>query len=259
MKNNISTLKKLQLQYKQSNLNYKLPVILGIDESGETEFADLTVLKHILMTGSSGSGKSMFLHTIIYNFIQSFSPHEITFILVDMKLVELTIYEGSPYLLTPPIADKDKFYSAIKWVAAEKQYRMEDKEKVEKGPYIVVIIDTFSDLMTDEDNDFQEFLKLLLDGAADLKIHFIMSDSRTSPEVFTADIRNLFPTKICFSVADAGYSKLLIGKSGGEDLKGNGDMLFSQQGSKEIIRLQAPFVPYDEMDKLLEFIRSKDS
>ena len=220
------SLKKLLDEYRNSNLNYKLPIILGLNEDGKPEFIDLTVLKHILMTGTTGSGKSMFIHTTIYNFLHSFSIHEIRFFLADMKMVELLTYEGSPYLLSPVIVRTDKVYPVLQWLINEKDRRLRIISELEKYPSIIVFIDTFSHLMSDNSNKFQKYLSKLMDKAADIKIHLIMSDSRPSPDNFTTLIRNLFPTKICFNVSKSEDSKLIIGKSGGERLRGGWGMLF---------------------------------
>ena len=226
------------------------------DEGGKPEFADLTDLKHILLTGSTGSGKSMFMHTILYNFMHSFSPKEIKFLPIDMKKVELATYEGSPYLLSPPTSDFDTAYSVIKWIIAERQYRQEGKN--DRNLPIIVFIDTFSDLMHDKDYNFTEFLESAMTRFGEQNIHFILSDSRTSEDVFTKEILDLFPTKICFNVADAAYSKLLLGQSGGEQLKGNGDMLVKLPDG-HIKHLQTPYISDDETNELLKFVSSSDS
>lgn len=249
-------LTKLEKEYEKAKLNYKLPVILGVNEKGKPTFADLADLKHILISGSTGSGKSMFMHTILYNFMHLFSPKEIKFLLIDMKKVELTSYEGSPYLLNQPTSDFDTAYSAIKWIIAERQYRQQGK--TDRDLPIIVFIDTFSDLMNDDDYDFSEFLESAMSRFGEANIHFVLSDSRTSEDVFTKDILKLFPTKICFNVADEKYSELLLGQPGAEKLKGKGDMLVRLPDGK-LNHLQAPFISDEEINKLLNFVSSNDS
>ncbi len=253
---NTYPINKLELEYEKSNLKYKLPIILGADSRGKSLFADLTDLKHILMTGSTGSGKSMFIHTILYNFMQMYSSKQIKFLLIDMKKVELLQYHDSPYLLSPPTYERDMAFSALKWIIAERQYR--EQGKTDNSLPIIVIIDTFSDLMYDDDYDFTEFLHSAMSRFGEANIHFVLSDSRTSEDVFTKDILKLFPTKICFNVADPKYSELLLGQSGGENLKEIGDMLIKFPDG-QISHLQTPFIPDDDLSKLLDFISSKDS
>ncbi len=256
MKNII--LKKLTEEYKKLNLNYKLPVILGVNENGKTEFADLADLKHILMAGTTGSGKSVFMNTMISTFLTTFSTHQLRLFLVDMKRVELLDYNGLPYLLSPVVVDLKKVSAGLDWLIFEKNRRLrivaQEESYLEKLPAILVIIDTFSDLIYSDSVKFQDYLSKLMDQASDVKIHVVMSDSRTGSDVFTPLIRKLFPTKICFNVSESSYSKLIIGKAGGEKLRGAGDMLFLPPGEKEPKRIQAPYISDDEINKLIKSI-----
>lgn len=249
---------ELTEKYKKANINYQLPIILGVDEGGKPRFSDLTELKHILMTGLTGSGKSMFMHTMISTFLSSFSTHQLRLLLVDMKMVELLTYEGSPYLLSPVIVRTDKVYPVLQWLIDEKDRRLRIISELEKYPSIIVFIDTFSHLMSDNSVKFQKYLSKLMDKAANVKIHLIMSDSRPSPDIFTTLIRNFFPTKICFNVSDSSYSELIIGKAGGEKLRGAGDMLISLPNEKELLRIQAPYIPDDEIRHQVESIPPRE-
>ena len=244
-------LKKLLSTYKKAKLNYKLPVILGVNESGKSEFADLSDLIHILMTGTTGSGKSMFEHTILSTLISFFTPKQLRLYLVDMKLVEFQSYEGLPHLLAPiNNYDIDRVYAGLEWLIDEKNRRLRIGDEINKCSYIVVIIDTFSDLMVDNSQKFEGYITKLINRASEVKMHAIMSDSRPSPDVYTPLIRKLFPTKICFNVSKAEDSKLIIGKSGGELLKGVGDMLFVAPDSAEV-RIQAPYISDDQINKII--------
>lgn len=242
-------LSRLAQKYMKSNLSYRLPIILGENKAGKSHFVDLVDLKHILMTGSTGSGKSMFEHIIISTLLSSFTPSQLRLYLVDMKLVEFNVYNGLPHLLAPASKDWDpeKIYSGLKWLHNEKDIRLKRKNEIDNFPYIVVIIDTFSDLMAHNSQQFQEYISKLIDNASEVKIHVIMSDSRASTNLFTPLIKNLFPTKICFNTYDAEASKLIIGADGGEKLLGNGDMLFLPPNSKKAINLQAPYISDEEI------------
>ncbi len=254
VKNKIYPLKKLFNKYKESNLKYKLPVILGVNENGKTEFADLADLKHILITGTTGSGKSMLMNTMISTFLSLFSTRQLRLMLVDMKRVELTEYEGLPYLLSPVAVEKDKVYACLQWFIDEKTIRLKRMAEIDKLPFLVVFIDTFSDLMYSDSIKFQNYLATLMNQASDVKIHVIMSDSRPSSDIYTTLILNLFPTKICFNVSESSYSDLIIGKAGGEKLKGAGDMLILLPDEKELLRIQAPYIPDDEIRDLVKSI-----
>lgn len=259
LKNKMITLKKLLNTYKKSNLNYKLPIMLGENREGVPEFADLIDLKHILMTGSTGSGKSTFEHTIISTFLSTFSIHQLKLLLVDMKRVEFLIYDGLPHLLSPVVVNTDKVYGALDWLIFEKNKRLkivaEAAAELEKYPRIVVIIDTFSDLVSNNSVKFQDYLGQLMNQASDVNIHVVMSDSRPSPDVFTPLIQSLFPTKICFNVSSIKDSKLVIGNEGGEKLLGVGDMLFLPPYLKKAVRIQAPLISEEEVRKIIKDYR----
>lgn len=248
------SLEILSAQYKKSNLDYKLPVILGVNDNGKSEFADLTQLKHILMTGTTGSGKSMFMNTMISTFLTTFSTHQLRLFLVDMKIVELTEYNGLPYLLSPVVVDEDKLYAGLDWFIDEKESRLKRMNEIDKLPYLVVFIDTFSDLIYSNGVKFQDYLSKLMDKASDVKIHVIISDSRPAADVYTQLIRNLFPAKICFNVSSATDSKVIIGKAGGENLRGSGDMLFLSPEEKEPERIQAPYISDYEIKNIIKSV-----
>jgi len=261
------SLEKLLRQYKESDLNYKLPVILGENENGKPEFADLTELKHILITGSPGSGKSVFQHNLISTFLKLFHPDYLKLLLVDMKLTALWVYERSPHLLSPILPkilvnhagkryyDKIGIFSALQWLIQERNIRL-NKRNLDKEPYIIVVIDTFCDLMFDEIQDFKDQIKELVKKAAEVKIHIILSDSRTSPEVFPNIFLKIFPTKICFNTSSAKASKLFIRTEGGEKLRGAGDMLFLPPNKRKPLRIQTSFISDEEIKNTVKQARS---
>lgn len=209
-------------------------------------------MKHILMTGTTGSGKSVFMSSMISTFISLFSTHQLRLMLVDMKRVELLSFEGIPYLLSPVAVEVERVYACLDWLLDERTNRLKRIDTIDELPFLVVFIDTFSDLMQHNSTEFQDYLSELMPQAEDVKIHIVMSDSRPSVDVFTSVIRNLFPTKICFNVSSYIDSNLIIGQSGGEELRGNGDMLFSSTDNKAVVRLQAPYVSDDEINRLVK-------
>lgn len=240
-------------EYKKSGLNYKLPIILGRNENGKTEVVDLVDLKHIIMTGSTGSGKSVFEETSIATFMELFSKEDLRLVLVDMKRVELTMHKNNPYLLMPVGVDPERVFNALEWINNEKNQRLDEKTRsLENYPYIIVIIDTISDLMAYDHEKFEMLLNNAVHKAEEVKIHFILSDSRASNEVYSPTILNLFPTKICFLTYDADGSKLLLGIPGAEKLGSTGEMLFLPPGENKPKRIQSPYISEEEIMTLLK-------
>ena len=250
MTNQAISLLKLLEEYQASNLNYKLPVVLGKNADGKAIFADLVELEHILMAGATGSGKSVFELSIIATFTKLFSPNQLRFFLVDMKRVEYFLPKNSSHS-TPVIFDFDEVYEMLKWIKKEKNNRLKsNKLELETLPYIIVVIDTFSDLILHNSAEFQKQITETTKNAAKVKIHFIMSDSRCCPVNYTPSIKASFPTKICFNTASVVDSKTLIGVGDAVNLKGKGDMLLLYPKKKQTIRLQAPFISREEVDKI---------
>ncbi len=256
MNNNV-LFKDLLEQYKKSSLRYKLPIILGKNENGSSQFSDLSKLENILITGSTGSGKSVFNHNIISSLLSLYSSDKLRFVLIDMKLVEFNQYNGLPHLLAPVLPQKgdkaiNKIFSGFEWLMMEKENRRNmSEEELDKYPYIVVVIDTFSDLIAAESDKFESIMMKLTDRSADLKMHTIICDSRTGKYVFTDHILKSFQTKIAFNTYDSEGSKLLLGVEGAEKLKGSGDMLFLPNSLNNPIRIQAPFISDEEITEII--------
>lgn len=248
-KNNLSDSIK---EYKKQNLNYKLPVMLGLSTDGKFKFADLVDLKHILMVGQTGSGKSMFQDSSIYT-LTTLVPNNIKLFLTDMKRVVLAIYGGIQPLFTDIIESPDDYFNQMDLLIKEKNRRLELKED-KNYPYIVVIIDTISDLAYYIEKKFEDQLSLLLDGATDAKIHVIISDSRINSVIFSPQILSLFTTKICFKTTVPEESEYIIGSDDGSKLNGNGDALLLS-GRNELIRLQTPYISDEELVVLIENLR----
>lgn len=248
-KNNLSDSIK---EYKKQNLNYKLPIMLGLSEDGSYKFADLVDLKHILMVGQTGSGKSMFQDSSIYT-LTTLVPENIKLFLTDMKRVALVIYRGTQPLFTDVIESPDDYFNQMDLLIKEKNRRLELKED-KNYPYIVLIIDTISDLAYCSEKKFEDQLSLLLDGATDAKIHVIISDSRINSVIFSPQIMPLFPTKICFKTTVPEESEYIIGSNDGSKLNGSGDALLLLD-KNELIRLQTPYVSDEELFILIEDLK----
>lgn len=249
--------KDLFKEYNESKLNYKLPIILGKDNKGKSQFADLTKLDHILITGETGSGKSIFEHSILATFLTLFSPDELGLFLVDMKRVDLTEYNDAKHLLTPVTGENEKVLAALNWFRDEKDRRLNPDKLSKKfnlsneNKPLVIIIDTFSDLVASHSETFQFLLAEVMHESDKSNIHVIMSDSRPSPEVFTPLIRNLFPTKICFNSSFKGYTEIMFEKETRNAKTIPGSMLFLPPDVKDPIKIQAPFISENEIKFIL--------
>lgn len=241
---------------KSLQLTYNLPIFLGTDAQGKKHYANLVDLKHILMAGMTGSGKSNFGHTIINSLISILASEKLKFILIDMKRVEFTKYIVSPYLLTKILVSNNDVMNQLGLLIIEQKNRSEkmQSKKVKSIeeynklcsqnslPYIIVLIDTFSDIICNEKQGFEKIIFTLTDRSVNVGIHIVMWDSRLGSDIFTHTILASFPTKICFNVCSAEDSKLIINTTGGEKLNGHGDMLLLKEGQRFPIRLQAPLI-----------------
>lgn len=236
-------------EYKKTNLNYKLPVMLGLSEDGNYKFADLTVLKHLVLAGQTGSGKSVFENNIIYTFL-SLMPNEVEFLLVDMKRVEFTPYNGIPQLIGDVITKSEDFFTRLEKLIEEKEERLKPENSNKNYLYIVAIFETISDLVYFNRQQFDNLMEKLLINAADAKIHVIVSDSRVGESVFTPTIMSLMPTKFCFATANTESSQLIIQSNLGQNLLGSGDVLL-KQSDYELVRLQTPWISDEEIEKLI--------
>ncbi len=245
------SLKTMMEDYDKSGLKYKIPVMLGVNSFGKNEYADLTELKSILMGGTTGSGKSVFGNAIISSLLFRFLPCELKLLLIDMKRVEFSIYNGLPHLLTDCIVDSG---ITVKWLKKV----LDDKKKSKLiKPYTFIVIDTSSDILISE---FQEeFIKLITqitNEGPDLGIYTVMYDSRVGNEVFPAIFLKNFKTHICFNTADGTASKILINSEDGQFLLGRGDMLLKSGDSQELKRIQAPLISEKEILKITGFINT---
>ncbi len=247
----------------------KLPIALGKSISGEPITSDLSSMPHLLIAGTTGSGKSVCINTIILSLIYKHTPDVCKFILIDPKMLELSTYEGIPHLLCPVITEAKKAASVLGWVVKEMEsrYRLmtkvgvrnidgyNEKHKV-KMPYIVVIVDEMSDLMLVAGKEIENYIQKLSQMARAAGIHIIMATQRPSVDVITGTIKANFPTRISFQVTSKIDSRTILGEQGAEQLLGKGDMLYMSSANR-ITRIHAPYVSEIEIDKVNNFLRNQ--
>ncbi|MDD2839971.1 MAG: DNA translocase FtsK 4TM domain-containing protein [Rickettsiales bacterium] len=288
------------IEYKNSR--YPLPMIIGSDIAGEAVIADLSKMPHLLVAGTTGSGKSVAINTMITSLLYKMTPEQCKFIMIDPKMLELSVYEGIPHLLTPVVTEPIKAITALKWVCREMEdrYRImaslgvrniagyneklnsaikeghkltrkvqvgfdsetdepiyEEKEIEEKEmPYIVVIVDEMADLMITAGKEIEASIQRIAQKARAAGIHLIMATQRPSVDVITGVIKANFPTRMSFQVVSKIDSRTILGEQGAEQLLGMGDMLFMAGGGK-IIRAHGPFVSDDEVENIVNQIKSQ--
>ena len=222
-------------------------------------------MPHLLIAGTTGSGKSVCINTIILSLLYRHSPDRCKFILIDPKMLELSTYEGIPHLLCPVITEAKKAASVLGWVVKEMEsrYRLMTKEGVRNidgynakhklpMPYIVVVVDEMSDLMLVAGKEIENYIQKLSQMARAAGIHIIMATQRPSVDVITGTIKANFPTRISFQVTSKIDSRTILGEQGAEQLLGKGDMLYMSSANR-IVRIHAPFVSDNEIEKINNF------
>jgi len=247
----------------------KLPIALGKSISGIPVVGDLYSMPHLLIAGTTGSGKSVCINTIILSLLYKLGPDKCKFILIDPKMLELSTYEGIPHLLCPVITEAKRAASVLGWVVKEMEsrYRLMTRVGVRNidgynskhklpMPYIVVIVDEMSDLMLVAGKEIEGYIQKLSQMARAAGIHIIMATQRPSVDVITGTIKANFPTRISFQVTSKIDSRTILGEQGAEQLLGKGDMLYMSSGNK-IVRIHAPFVSENEIEKINNYLRSQ--
>ncbi len=247
----------------------KLPIALGKSISGNPIISDLSSMPHLLIAGTTGSGKSVCINTIILSLLFKHTPEKCKFILIDPKMLELSTYEGVPHLLCPVITEAKKAASVLGWVVKEMEsrYRLMTKEGVRNidgynskhklpMPYIVVVVDEMSDLMLVAGKEIENYIQKLSQMARAAGIHIIMATQRPSVDVITGTIKANFPTRISFQVTSKIDSRTILGEQGAEQLLGKGDMLYMSSANR-IVRIHAPFVSDNEIEQINNFLRSQ--
>jgi len=255
------------IDFKKKDI--KLPIALGKNISGVPIVGDLASMPHLLIAGTTGSGKSVCINTIILSLLYRHTPEKCKFILIDPKMLELSTYEGIPHLLCPVITEAKKAASVLGWVVKEMEsrYRLMTKEGVRNidgynakhslpMPYIVVVVDEMSDLMLVAGKEIENYIQKLSQMARAAGIHIIMATQRPSVDVITGTIKANFPTRISFQVTSKIDSRTILGEQGAEQLLGKGDMLYMSSANR-IVRIHAPYVSENEIEKINNFLRSQ--
>jgi DNA segregation ATPase FtsK/SpoIIIE, S-DNA-T family len=247
----------------------KLPIALGKSISGTSIVGDLSSMPHLLIAGTTGSGKSVCINTIILSLLYKYSPEKCNLILIDPKMLELSAYEGIPHLLCPVITEAKKATAALGWAVKEMESRYKLMTRVgvknidsynskhkKHMPYIVVVVDEMSDLMLIAGKEIENYIQRLSQMARAAGIHIIMATQRPSVDVITGTIKANFPTRISFQVSSKIDSRTILGEQGAEQLLGKGDMLFMSSANR-IIRIHAPYVSEKEIERVNSFLRSQ--
>ena len=264
------TIKELLSNQNFKSTTHKIPICIGKDISGNIEVIDLSKTPHLLVAGTTGSGKSVFINTLLASLLYKFSPSQLRLILIDPKMLELSVYNDIAHLLTPVVTEPKKAIIALKWVCKEmeRRYSMMNEEGTrnlegynqkasEKLPYIVVFIDEMADLMMTAGKEVEHYVQRLAQMARACGIHLVMATQRPSVDIITGSIKANFPSRVSFQVASKYDSRTVLGEIGAEQLLGNGDMLMTKNGAN-LIRYQSAFISDNEVNKLiLEIKRSQ--
>ena len=261
------TIKDLLSHNNFKNTTHKIPICIGKDISGNIEVIDLSKTPHLLVAGTTGSGKSVFINTLLASILYKFSPEELRLILIDPKMLELSVYNDIAHLLTPVVTEPKKAIIALKWVCKEMERRYSlmneegtrsldgyNQKAIEKLPYIIVFIDEMADLMMTAGKEVEHYVQRLAQMARACGIHLVMATQRPSVDIITGSIKANFPSRISFQVASKYDSRTVLGEVGAEQLLGNGDMLMSKNGGN-IIRYQSAFISDSEVNKLIKEIK----
>jgi DNA segregation ATPase FtsK/SpoIIIE, S-DNA-T family len=260
-----------------------LPLVLGKSIGGAPVFADLARMPHLLVAGTTGAGKSVGVNAMILSLLYRLSPQECRFLMIDPKMLELSVYNGVPHLLCPVVTDPHKAVTALNWAVREMEQRYERMSRLgvrhidafnarvrhgkrrEQGgaeeefsplPYIVVVVDEFADLMLVAGKEIESAVQRLAQMARAAGIHLIMATQRPSVDVITGTIKANFPTRISFKVASKFDSRTILNDQGAEQLLGQGDMLFSG-GSDRLMRVHGPFVSDEEVEGMAAYLREQ--
>jgi len=252
----------------------KLPLALGKDTTGNPVVSDLAAMPHLLIAGSTGSGKSVGLNTMICSLLYKASPAEVRFLFIDPKRLELGIYEGIPHLLAPVVTDAKEAAMRLKWIVGkmDERYKLLQGKAVrniegfnrevpaeERIPYWVVVVDELADLMMVSAGEVQNSLVRLAQIARAVGIHLIVATQRPSVDVVTGLIKANFPTRIAFQVASKVDSRTVLDQNGAEQLLGRGDMIFVPPGAGRPMRVHGAWVADNEVKAICDFLRKQGS
>ena len=250
----------------------KLAFALGKDVAGDTIVTDIAKMPHLLIAGSTGSGKSVCINTLIASVIYKAKPSEVKMLMIDPKIVELSIYNGIPHLLIPVVTDAQKAAGALKWAVQEMENRynlfaqknvrnidgyneLADKEGMPRLPHMLIIIDELADLMMVASKEVQDAICRLAQKARAAGMHLVIATQRPSVDVITGVIKANIPSRIAFAVSSQVDSRTILDSAGAEKLLGKGDMLFYPAGAPKPTRIQGAFISDKEVENLVNFIK----
>ena len=256
-----------------------LTIALGKDISGKPLFMDLRKAPHLMIAGTTGSGKSVFLHTVITSMLYKSTPTDLKFIMIDPKMLELSAYEDLPHLLHPVVTNPKEAVAALKWAVREMEVRYkllseegardiatynkkvianaDSEDSPSPLPYLVIIIDELADLMMVAPSDIKESITRLSQMARAAGIHLVVATQRPSADVVAGLIKANFPARVSFLVSSRIDSRIILDAQGAEQLLGKGDMLYLEPGTSNLIRVQGAFISEGESDKVAEFLKSQ--
>ena len=274
--NEIVHLRDILESDKFENAKSKLTMALGKDVAGECVVADIAKMPHVLIAGSTGSGKSVCINTLISSLIYKAKPSEVKLVMVDPKIVELSVYNGIPHLLIPVVTDPKQAAGALAWAVQEMENRynlfaskgvrdlkgynetIENNSDEENGtlPQIVIIIDELADLMMVAAKDVEDSICRLAQKARAAGMHLVIATQRPSVDVITGLIKANVPSRIAFAVSSQVDSRTILDMAGAEKLLGKGDMLFYPAGASKPTRIQGAFIDDKEVEKIVDFIKS---
>jgi S-DNA-T family DNA segregation ATPase FtsK/SpoIIIE len=271
----------------------KLLMALGKDIDGKSYYANLAEMPHVLIAGTTGSGKSVSVNAMICSILYRATPEDVRFMMIDPKMLELSLYDGIPHLLLPPIIDSKKAAVALKWAVAEMERRYQlmsdvgvrdlkgfnekvlasqqpaadgsaqtklrdkDGRELQKLPYIVIIIDEYADLLAVAGKDVEGYVMRIAQKARAAGLHVMLATQRPSVDVITGVIKANFPVRMGFRLASTHDSKTIINQQGAEKLLGRGDMLFMPPGTSNVTRVHGAFLSEKEMHKVVDFLKSQ--
>lgn len=267
------TLKRMIQSDVMRKAKSKLTVALGLDVSGNPVIADIGKMPHVLVAGTTGSGKSVLINAWIASLLFRTNPSEVRFIMVDPKRVELTGYNGVPHLLTPVIVEPDKILSSLRWATQEMEHRYKQFAEVgvrnidgfnelsgfQAMPYIIIFIDELADLMAYAPVEVEDTICRLAQMARATGIHLVLSTQRPSVDVITGLIKANVPTRIAFNVSSMIDSRVILDMPGAEKLLGRGDMLYIPADQAKPSRIQGTYVSESEVNKVVDFLKNKNT
>ena len=272
-KKEVVGLKEILASEKYVKSKYKIPFAMGKSISGDVEVSAIEKMPHLLVSGATGSGKSVCINTIIMSILYKHSPNDVKLLLVDPKVVELSIYNGIPHLIMPVITDPKKASSSLFWAISEmeKRYKLFEKHHVrdivgykkaqesddsmENLPYIVIIIDELADLMMTVGAEVEDYITRLAQKSRACGIHLIIATQRPTVDVITGTIKANIPSRISFAVTSQIDSRTILDAQGAEKLLGKGDMLYQSSDSMKPTRIQGAFVSDDEVMNVVQAIK----